>query len=83
MADNTCNTLQQRTSFLQLTMPPIRFNGVANPYLNSNYTPSQLDMRRKAEILQYNKNSTQTNKPTKANKFKNAIGRNINVGHHS
>jgi hypothetical protein len=80
MADNTCNTLQQRTSFLQLMMPPIRFNGVANPYLNSNYTPSQLDMRRKAEILQYNKNSTQTNKPTKANKFKNAIGRNINVG---
>lgn len=80
MADNTCNTLQQRTAFLQLMMPPIRFNGVANPYLNSNYTPSQLDMRRKAEILQYNKNSTQTNKPTKANKFKNAIGRNINVG---
>lgn len=80
MTDNTCNTLQQRTSFLQMMMPPVRFNGVTNPYENSNYTPSQLDMRRKAEILQYNKNSTQTNKPTKANKFKNAIGRNINVG---
>jgi|694.fasta_scaffold21400_8 hypothetical protein len=80
MADNTCETLQQRTAFLQMMMPPVRFEGVTNPYLNTNFTPSQLDMRRKAEILQYNKNSTQTNKPTRANKFKNAIGRNINVG---
>jgi hypothetical protein len=75
MADLTCNTLQQRTSFLQLMMPPVRFNGVANPYLNTNYTPSQLDMRRKAEILQYNKNSTQTNKLTKSQRFAGAIGR--------
>jgi hypothetical protein len=80
MADNTCETLQQRTAFLQMMMPPVRFEGVTNPYLNTNFTPSQLDMRRKAEILQYNKNSTQTNKTTRANKFKNAIGRNINVG---
>jgi hypothetical protein len=56
-------------------IPPVRFNGVANPYLNTNYTPSQLDMRRKAEILQYNKNSTQTNKLTKAQRFTSAIGR--------
>jgi hypothetical protein len=75
MADSTCTTLQQRTSFLQLMIPPVRFNGVANPYLNTNYTPSQLDMRRKAEILQYNKNSTQTNKLTKAQRFTSAIGR--------
>jgi hypothetical protein len=75
MADSTCSTLQQRTSFLQMMMPPVRFNGVTNPYLNTNYTPSQLDMRRKAEILQYNKNSTQTNKLTKAQKFSKAIGR--------
>ena len=75
MADSTCSTLQQRTSFLQMMMPPVRFNGVANPYLNTNYTQSQLDMRRKAEILQYNKNSTQTNKLTKSQKFSKAIGR--------
>ena len=75
MADLTCNTLQQRTSFLQLMMPPVRINGVTNPYLNTNYTQSQLDMRRKAEILQYNKNSTQTNKLTKAQRFAKAIGR--------
>ncbi len=79
MADSTCNTLQQRTAFLQMIMPPVRFNGVKNPYLNTNYTPSQLDMRRKAEILQYNKNSTQSNKPTKSQKFTKAISKNINV----
>ena len=75
MADLTCNTLEQRSSFLRIMMPPVRFNGVTNPYLNTNYTPSQLDMRRKAEILQYNKNSTQTNKLTKAQRFAGAIGR--------
>ncbi len=75
MADNTCDTLQQRTAFLQMMMPPLRFNGVKNPYLDTNYTQSQLDMRRKAEILQYNKNSTQTNKLTKAQKFASAVGR--------
>lgn len=73
--DNACSTLQQRTAFLQMMVPPVRFNGVANPYLNTNYTTSQLDMRRKAEILQYNKNSTQTNKLTKAQRFTKAIGR--------
>jgi hypothetical protein len=73
--DNACSTLQQRTAFLQMMIPPVRFNGVANPYLNTNYTTSQLDMRRKAEILQYNKNSSQTNKLTKAQRFTKAIGR--------
>jgi hypothetical protein len=77
---NACNTLAQRTAFLQMSMPSLRFNGVANPYLNTGYTPSQLDMRRKAEILQYNKNSSQTNKPTKSQKFASAIGRSINTG---
>ena len=77
---NACTTLQQRTAFLQMSMPSLRFNGVANPYLNTGYTPSQLDMRRKAEILQYNKNSSQTNKPTKSQKFATAIGRSVNTG---
>lgn len=78
--DQTCNTLQQRTAFLQMSMPSLRFDGVANPYLNTGYTPAQLDMRRKVEILQYNKNSSQTNKLTKSQKFANAIGRSINAG---
>ena len=77
---NACNTLAQRTAFLQMSMPSLRFNGVTNPYLNTGYTPSQLDMRRKAEILQYNKNSSQTNKPTKSQKFATAIGRSVNTG---
>lgn len=83
MADNTCTTLAQRRAFLSLSMPPIRFNGLVNPYINSTgaqvYTPSQLDMRRKAEILQYNKSASQTNKLTKSQKFAQAIGRTVNT----
>jgi hypothetical protein len=60
-----------------MMLPPIRFEGVKNPYLNTTYTQSQLDMRRKAEILQYNKNSTQTNKLTKSQTFSKAIGRTV------
>lgn len=76
MSDNTC---QQRTAFLTMMLPSVRFNGVKNPYLDTNYTQSQLDMRRKAEILQYNKNSTQTNKLTKSQKFSKAIRRTANI----
>ena len=83
MADNTCTTLAQRRAFLSLSMPPIRYNGLVNPYINSIgaqvYTPSQLDMRRKAEILQYNKSASQTNKLTKSQKFAQAIGRTVNT----
>lgn len=83
MADNTCTTLAQRRAFLSLSMPPIRFNGLVNPYINSTgaqvYTTSQLDMRRKAEILQYNKSASQTNKLTKSQKFAQAIGRTVNT----
>ena len=75
---NACNTLAQRAAFLSLSMPPIRFNGLTNPYINTAYTPSQLDMRRKAEILQYNKSASQTNKLTKSQKFAQAIGRTVN-----
>ena len=79
---NVCSTLAQRAAFLSLSMPPIRFNGLTNPYINTAgnqiYTPSQLDMRRKAEILQYNKSASQTNKLTKSQKFAQAIGRTVN-----
>jgi len=82
MGDNICNTLTQRRAFLSLSMPPIRYNGLVNPYVNDIgaqiYKPSDLDMRRKAEILQYKKNSTQTNRLTKSQKFAQAIGRTVN-----
>ena len=61
-----CNLLSQRRARLQLIGPPIRYNPVS-PY--PAYTPNQLDMRRKAEVLQYNKSSSKGNKPTKAQKF--------------
>jgi hypothetical protein len=62
----TCNVITQRNQIIELQPPPIRYNPVS-PY--PNYTQAQLDMRRKAEILQYNKNSTQTGKITKSQKW--------------
>lgn len=61
-----CNLLSQRRARLQLIGPPIRYDPVS-PY--PAYTPNQLDMRRKAEVLQYNKNSSKGNKPTKAQRY--------------
>ena len=71
-----CNLLSQRRARLQLIGPPIRYNPVS-PY--PAYTPNQLDMRRKAEILQYNKSSTKGNKLTKAQKFTGIMNNNKNI----
>ena len=65
-----CNLLAQRVARLQLTGPPTRYNPVS-PY--PAYTPSELDMRRKAEILQYNKNSSKGSKLTNAQKYAGAM----------
>lgn len=57
----SCNTI--RNQWLSLLGTPVRYEGVASPYLQTITTkgrpPTQqeLDMRRKAEILQYNKNN--------------------------
>ena len=58
-----CKTSQNAQQNLP---PPVRFN-LYNPYIGSKYTKYDLDMRRKAEILQYKSNvsNTQTNKLTK------------------
>lgn len=72
MTDNVCNVLEQRMARLQMTGPPIRYNPVS-PY--PAYTPSILDMRRKAEILQYNKNASKGNTLTKAQKFAGLMNR--------
>ncbi len=49
---------------------------LTNPNINNIsplFTKQQLDMRRKAEILQYKKNSTQGNQQTKAEKFSKIV----------
>ena len=45
-------------------IPPVRYEPI-NPYLNSNLTKFQLDMRRKTEILKYKKSSSQGPQLTK------------------
>ena len=57
----SCNTI--RNQWLSLLGTPVRYEGVASPYLQTITakgrppTQPELDMRRKAEILQYNKNN--------------------------
>lgn len=63
---------QQRAIRQMYNAPLTRFNiDSINPYLSGKYTKSQLDMRRKVEILKYNSNkvSGQTNSLTKKQKF--------------
>jgi hypothetical protein len=56
MTDNTvCTTVNNLRRSLVFNTPGIRYTPI-NPY-SLGYTQSQLDMRRKAEILQYNKTS--------------------------
>lgn len=64
--DNIC---KQRRKQLIFNVPPIRYNPIS-PY-SGNITSFELDMRRKAEILQYsaNKTNTKTNKYTKSEKW--------------
>ena len=53
---NACNTLEQnRRNGLIFNIPPPRYTPT-NPY-NDGFTKDQLDMRRKAEILKYNKSA--------------------------
>ena len=72
----------ERTRFTQFASTiPLRFEShtaANNPYIyvdsigntiTSGITQKQLDMRRKAEILQYNKNSSVNNKLTRAQKY--------------
>jgi len=59
----------QRRQRLKFTVPPIRYNPVS-PYVQfPQYTKYDFDMRRKAEILKYDKSNTKTNKLTKNQKW--------------
>ena len=61
-----CNLLNQRRTNQRNNIPPVRYTP-QTPY--PTYTPGQLNMRRKMEILKYNKNSTQGSRQTRTEKF--------------
>lgn len=61
-----CNNLAQRKLFLSMRTPLPRFTPLS-PYPQN--TKLELDMRRKAEILQYKKNSTQGSQLTKSQRW--------------
>jgi hypothetical protein len=68
-----CN---QRKQYLLFNKPTIRYTP-PNPY--PDYTQEQLNMRRKVEILKYNKNSTQGPLLTKAQKLSQMLKRTSNL----
>jgi hypothetical protein len=65
----TCTTQQNRRNSLVFNIHKVRYNPI-NPY-EFGYTQAQLDMRRKAEILQYN--NTSTGKITKKQSWVNLV----------
>jgi hypothetical protein len=70
--NNICNQRQQQLS--NFSTPPIRYNPVS-PY--PTYNQKQLNMRRKAEILNYSaaRTNTKTNNYTKAEKYALLVSR--------
>ena len=71
-SDNVCDQIKQRKKQMVFSVPPIRLEK-ASPY--PSYTKLQLDMRRKAEVLQYKGNSqaSKGNNPTKKQQFRQVI----------
>ena len=73
-ADTFLNNLcSQRRKQLSYAIAPIRFELQTTPY--PQYTQSQLNMRRKVEILKYsaNKTNSKTNKFTKAERWSQLV----------
>ena len=72
------NACSQRQIFLMATssLPKNRIEMQASPYVNTSYTQNQLDMRRKAEILQHNKNASKVGGLSQSQKYANAINKN-------
>jgi hypothetical protein len=70
--------LQQKQKNALFNIPPPRLN-IVSPY--PLYSPFQLNMRRKAEILKYNSSqqNTKTNNPTKNQRFANLVKKTGNV----
>ena len=69
MSNTVCTTEQNRKNSLVFNVPGTRYTPI-NPY-SLGYTQAQLDMRRKAEILQYNKSSN--GKSSKKQAFVTAV----------
>ena len=69
MTDTTCTTEVNRRKSMVFNTPGTRYTPL-NPY-SLGHTQAQLDMRRKAEILQYNK--TTNGKSTKSQSFATVI----------
>lgn len=68
MLANIITLCAQRKQQQLLNVPPSRIE-MLNPYENSNVTKSQLDMRRKAEVLKYEQGNTKTNTLTKKQSY--------------
>jgi hypothetical protein len=66
---------QQKAKKRLFNIPLPRINNISNSPYSNGYTKEQLDMRRKAEILKYNNNSTstKTNNFTKAEKWNQLV----------
>jgi len=70
--------LQQKQTRAYFNIPPPRLN-IVSPY--PLYSPFQLNMRRKAEILKYSSSqqNTKSNNPTKKQRFANLVKKTGNV----
>lgn len=63
----------QRKAISKFAIPPARYE-VVSPYLQfPQYKQSDFDMRRKAEILKYDKGNTKTNKLTRKQAYANIV----------
>lgn len=69
MSSNICAILEQRRQLAKLRKPQNRYEGLSNPYVEPGITQYQLDMRRKAEILQYKKHAISTNRMTARGRY--------------
>lgn len=65
---------RQRAKRMLFSYPTNRFD-IISPYTDSSYTPFDLDMRRKAEILEYkgNAQASKSNNPTKKQNLSNIL----------
>jgi|SaaInlV_150m_DNA_3_1039698.scaffolds.fasta_scaffold18910_1 hypothetical protein len=76
---NLTDICNQRKQFMLFNIPPVRFEP-QNPYNGTNApTQYQLNMRRKVEILKYNKNSTQGPRQTKRERTAAALSGRTNL----
>lgn len=71
---NLQSACSQRAKRMLFSYPTNRFD-IISPYTDSSYTPFDLDMRRKAEILEYkgNAQASKSNNPTKKQNLSNVL----------